>query len=106
VTDLNKLDSNAKYLLSEYEQSGEEKMGSVVNIMLRGRMEFTPDQLQELRSMGVQVRTISGDVLAAETPLTTLAGLSDLDFVVSVAVSRPLFYEDPDQPSGFLSDVE
>ena len=106
MTDLNKLDSHAKYLLNKYEQSGEADAESPLSIMLRGETEFTPEQLQELQSVGAQVRSVSGDVLTAEVSLEHLSGLSDLDFVVSVAVSQPLFYEDADQPPEFFSEVE
>lgn len=100
MPDLTKLSAPARQLLSC------DDLPASVGMMLRLRSEPSDAELDRLDALGVQVRSIAGDVLTADGDPALLPQLTDEEFVVSVEASAPLYMESPgDEPTNY-SDVE
>ncbi|HET8683543.1 MAG TPA: hypothetical protein VFM54_16985 [Micromonosporaceae bacterium] len=90
-----KFDAPLRSLLARLreERGGHGEQGRVVDVLVRGRGAFTPEQVGDLARCGAEVRTVAGDVLGASVSLSALDELAGRDYVVSVALSSPLFPE-------------
>jgi hypothetical protein len=84
-----KLDARTRHLLDAAgEHAGE------LSVILRGAGPFTEQQLDDVAACGVRVRSVAGDVSTATAQDAAAVGeLTELDFVVAVQVSGPLFPE-------------
>ena len=90
-----KFDAPLRSLLARLgeERGGRGGRDTVVDVLVRGRADFTPEQVGELARHGAEVRTVAGDVLSAGVPLAALDELAGRDYVVSVALAAALFPE-------------
>lgn len=104
-----KLDSQARYLLSRIE-AGEHEATERVNLLLQVTPDFSPVQRAQLEADGLHIRTEAGDVLTADGPIEALERVDRHDFVRAIQVSGPLYTEasqenEHSRPT-FYSDVE
>jgi hypothetical protein len=64
-----------------------------VTVLVRGQRRFTGEQIDDLASRGVRVRMVAGDVLTADVLVGLVHEICDRDYVMTVALSGPLFQE-------------
>ena len=108
MTATDKLDAPARHLLRGLGGTPRESAPEVA-VLVRGRGAFSEDQLLQLRSSGVGVRTVANDVLSADLPATALLDLAGHDFVVAVQLATSLAPEGArpgDEPPVSYYDVE
>ncbi len=101
-----KLDSRTRYLLHSLGQPDAPDADASVAVLVRGRESFRPEQLEALRAAGASVRTVAGDVLTADAPVSAIQKLADQEFVVEVALSQPLYPEEGTASGRAFLDVE
>ncbi len=82
-----KLGSEAKQRLAEAGADADEE----VDVLVRLRAEPDAAALEQLGQAGATVRTVAGDVVTASTTLSALEGLAELDDVMYLELSRPLY---------------
>jgi hypothetical protein len=75
-------------------------------VLIRVANAPSAKQLERLKKLGAEVRTVAGDVLTANIAADQLDELSKQDFVVSLESSGPLYPESPARQPAFYSDVE
>jgi hypothetical protein len=71
-----------------------------VAMFLRGAAAFTPEQIEQLKNDGADIRTRAGIVLTADVPLDAVERVIGHDFVVASELSSPLYPEPKQDPSG------
>jgi hypothetical protein len=64
-----------------------------VVVLLRTEGTLNQAQRSALEEIGVKVRTVAGDVVAASLPLNAISNLATLDFVKYLELSGPLYPE-------------
>ena len=64
-----------------------------VGVLVLGFEPFDEEQLAELRSDGLRVRAVIGDVLTADASPDTIEVVTEQPFVRAVQVSSPLYPE-------------
>lgn len=106
MTDLSKFDSQTRFLLANEEHALAAESDTPVSLILSGQGDFTEEQLDTLRALGINVHTVAGDIITADALITALNSVSDLTFIVSLQVSQPLFYEEEELSADFFSDAE
>jgi len=70
-----------------------------VSMFLRGAAAFSPQQIDELKSDGVTIRTRAGVVMTVDVPLDAVERVLDHDFVIASELSAPLYPESKREPS-------
>lgn len=83
-----KLSPATKLLMTQAKES------SQVDAILRCAGSLTDSQRGELEAAGARIRSTASDVLTAEIPVASLDRIADLDFVLYIDISRPLYPED------------
>ena len=85
--DKSKLSPAAKLRLSELSFASSEE---TVAALVRLRGVLTENQRREIEGLGAEIRSEGGDVVTMNIGLDRLPGLTGLDFVRYVDISRPL----------------
>jgi hypothetical protein len=90
-----KLGPEAKLLIQSRQAGAEER----VDVLLRLREEPTPETRRRLEESGVQLRTIAGDIVTASLASDSLEQVADLEDVLHLELSTPLFREEQPVPA-------
>lgn len=85
-----KLGPEAKILLAGRADGPQPESSEEVDVLLRVR---APSSAAELRSAGVDVRTVAGDVVTGRVPVDRIPAVAALDDVDYLELSRPLHPE-------------
>jgi hypothetical protein len=96
-----KLDARSRYVLS---QQSEDAAPVEMSVLVRGEKPFSETELETLRALGAQIRTVAGDVLTATVASDVVERVAEEPFVLSLEVSQPLYPDEPGEP--FAADVE
>ena len=82
-----KLGSEAKLRLAEAGADSDEE----VDVLIRLRAEPDAAAVERIGRAGADVRTVAGDVVTASTTLARSKCLAELDDVMYLELSRPLY---------------
>ncbi|HEV2811741.1 MAG TPA: hypothetical protein VGW10_00705 [Solirubrobacteraceae bacterium] len=86
-----KLSPQTRLLISEQREGVES--AEPVDLLIRVSDEAAARE--RLEACGASVRTVAGDVVTASAPVSALQPIAELDDVVAIEVSTPLYGESP-----------